>query len=71
MSQEGSIKAEKIIMRHDWEVDVFASFFQVLQSATVSQDRADRLCWVPSKKGVFKVKSYFCSLIGSISRRFP
>jgi len=56
---------------HDWEVDVFASFFQVLHSAMVSRDRADRLWWVPSKKGVFKVKSFFSSLVGSEGRRFP
>jgi hypothetical protein len=35
---------------HDWEVGVFASFFQVLHSAVVSRDRADRLWWVSSKK---------------------
>jgi len=28
---------------HDWEVSVFASFFQVLHSAMVSRDRVDRL----------------------------
>jgi hypothetical protein len=28
---------------HDWEVGVFASFFQVLHSTMVSRDRADRL----------------------------
>jgi hypothetical protein len=43
----------------------------VLHSVTVSRDRADRLCWVPSKKDVFKVKSYLSSLVGSVGRRFP
>jgi hypothetical protein len=55
---------------HDWEVGVFASF-HVLHSAMVSRDRADRLRWVPSKKGVFKVKSYFSSLAGCEGSRFP
>jgi hypothetical protein len=55
---------------HDWEVDVFASF-QVLHSAMVSRDRADRLWWVPSKKGVFKVKSFFSFLVGFEGRHFP
>jgi hypothetical protein len=55
---------------HDWEVDVFASF-QVLHSAMVSRDRADRLRWVPSKKGVFKVKSFFSFLVGSKGQCFP
>jgi hypothetical protein len=42
----------------------------VLHSTTVSRDRADRLWSVPSKKGVFKVKSYFSSLIGLERRCF-
>jgi hypothetical protein len=55
---------------HDWEVNVFASFFQVLHSAMVSSDRADRLWWVSFKKGLFKVKSFFSSLACSEGRRF-
>jgi hypothetical protein len=62
----GSIQWNVSFVReaHDWEVVVFASF-QVLQLATVSRDHADRLWWVSSKKGVFKVKTYFISLVGS------
>jgi hypothetical protein len=56
---------------HDWEVDVFASFFQMLHSAMVSRDRADRLWWACSKKGLFKVKSFFSSLACSKDRPFP
>jgi hypothetical protein len=52
-------------------VGIFASFFQVLHSAIVSRDRADRLWWVSSKKGLFKVKSFFSFLAGSEGRRFP
>jgi len=41
----GSIKWNVSFVReaHDWKMDVFASFFQVLHSAMVSRDRADRL----------------------------
>lgn len=69
----GSIKWNWSFVRetHDWEVDAFASFSQVLHSATVSRDRADKLWWVPSKKGLFKVKSFFSSLACFESRRFP
>jgi len=55
---------------HDWEVDVFVSFFQVLHSVKVSRDTEDKLWWVSSKKGVFKVKSFFYSLASSGSSRF-
>jgi hypothetical protein len=56
---------------HDWEVGVFASFLQVLHSVKVSRDRADRLWWVSSKKGLFKVKSFFRSLACSDRSGFP
>jgi hypothetical protein len=55
---------------HDWEVGVFASFFQMLHSAVVSGDRADRLWWFFSKKCLFKVKSFSSSLAYSEGRRF-
>jgi len=51
-------------------VGVFASFFHVLHLAMVSRDRADRLRWVPSKKEVFKVKSYFSFLAGCEGSHF-
>jgi len=68
----GSIQWNVSFVReaHDWEVGVFASFYHVLHLATVSRDRADRLRY-PSKKGVFKVKSYFSSLAGCEGSRFP
>jgi hypothetical protein len=55
---------------HDWEVDDFVSFFQVLHSVKVSRGSEEKLWWVSSKKGLFKVKS-FCSLTCSGSSRFP
>jgi hypothetical protein len=48
---------------HDWEVDVFASFFQVLHSASVRRGCVDQLWWVPAKRGLFKVKSFYSSLV--------
>jgi hypothetical protein len=55
----------------DWEVDVFASFFQLLHSIKVNRDTKDSLWWVPSKKGVFKVKAFFYSLTSAGGGRFP
>jgi hypothetical protein len=43
-------------------VDVFASFFQVLHSISVTRGSEDRLWWVSSKIGLFKVGSFFSSL---------
>jgi hypothetical protein len=55
---------------HDWEVGVFASFLQVLHLVTVRKGSKDELLWVPSKRGIFKVKSFLCSLCYEESR-FP
>jgi hypothetical protein len=56
---------------HDWEVDVFTSFNQVLHSVIVRRGDEEKLWWVPSKKGLFKVKSFFHSLACSKGTRFP
>jgi hypothetical protein len=56
---------------HDWEVDVFVSFFQLLHSVKVNRDNEDSLWWVSSEKGVFKVKSFFYSLTSAGSSHFP
>jgi len=45
---------------HDWEMDVFASLFQVLHLVFVSIGCKDRLWWVSSKRGLFKVNSLAC-----------
>jgi hypothetical protein len=56
---------------HDWEVDVFASFFQVLYSVRVNRDCEDQMRWASSKRGLFKVKSLYCSLASLDGCRFP
>jgi hypothetical protein len=59
----GSIQWNVSFVReaHDWKVDAFTSFFQVLDSTRVNRDRADCLSWVSSKKGVFPWKSVWRS----------
>jgi hypothetical protein len=44
---------------HDWELEVFASFLQVLHSVRVRRGCEDRLWWISSKRGLFKVNSFF------------
>jgi hypothetical protein len=39
----------------NWVVDIFASFFQVLHSTRVKIVSEDKLWWIPSKRGLFKV----------------
>ncbi|XP_062162103.1 uncharacterized protein LOC133869164 [Alnus glutinosa] len=45
--------------------------WNVLHATRVNRDRADRLWWVASKKGLFKVKSFFRSLTCSGDSWFP
>jgi hypothetical protein len=56
---------------HEWEVGVFASFLQVFHSVTMRRGAKDKLWGVSSKRGMFKVKSFFCSLACSEGSRFP
>jgi hypothetical protein len=43
----------------------------MLHSVIVRRGSEDKLWWVPSKKGLFKVKSFFLSLTRPIGTRFP
>jgi hypothetical protein len=51
-----------LIVAHDWEVDVFTLFFNLLYSFRLRRSGEDKLCWVPSKKGLFNVRSYYNAL---------
>jgi hypothetical protein len=48
---------------HDWELDFFFSFFEKLYSVNLKQDGVDKLCWIPSKRGLFDVRSFYNVLI--------
>jgi len=47
---------------HDWNVDVFVSFFKVLYLVRVGQEGEDKNWRVPSKRWLFAVRS-FCSVL--------
>jgi hypothetical protein len=49
---------------HNWKVDVFTLFFNLLYPFRLRQSSEDKLCWVHFKKGLFDVKillQYPCS----------
>jgi hypothetical protein len=56
---------------HDWEVDVFASFFNLLHSFRMRQEGEDKLRWVPSKRRKFDVRLFYNILIAHDSTPFP
>jgi hypothetical protein len=44
---------------HDWVVEAFALFFRVLYLVRMRWEVVDKLWWVPSKRGLFGVKSFY------------
>ena len=56
---------------HDWEVNVVTAFFQKLQSVSIQRESQDKLWWIASKKGTFKVKDFFRALTRVEGRGFP
>jgi hypothetical protein len=44
-------------------VDFFTSLFNLLYSFRLRQGGEDKLCWVPSKRGLFDIKSYYNVLV--------
>jgi hypothetical protein len=47
---------------HDWDVDVFTLFFNLLYSVRVRREGKVKLWWTPSKKGLFVVSSFYNAL---------
>jgi hypothetical protein len=54
----------------DWEMDVISPFFELLYSCKISQGNVDRIQWSHSKKGIFKVKSFYKILSNPASEVF-
>jgi hypothetical protein len=56
---------------HDWEVEVLALFYRCLYDCKIRGVGVDKLWWVPSHKGLFKVKSYYRVLSPTGVTTFP
>jgi hypothetical protein len=56
---------------HDWEVDLFTSFFNLLYSFRLRQGGKNKLCWVLSKRELFDVRTYYNVLIPHDNIPFP
>jgi hypothetical protein len=56
---------------HDWEVEVVSRFFEVLYSLKVRYEGEDKICWIPSKRKSFEVKSYYNVSFVPIHSSFP
>jgi hypothetical protein len=56
---------------HDWEVEVFTSFFDLLYCYRLRQGGEDELRWVPSMRGMFDVRSFYNVLVPYDNTHFP
>jgi hypothetical protein len=56
---------------HDWEVEVFASFYSCLYSYKFRGVGEDKLWWVPLNKGAFEVSSFYQVLSSHGPLSFP
>jgi hypothetical protein len=55
---------------NDWEVNDLASLYGLLYSYNLGGG-ADKIWWVPNRKGKFEVRSFYIILTSSISFPFP
>jgi hypothetical protein len=56
---------------HDWEVEELATFYKCLYDCKLRGEGIDKLWWVPSRKGLFEVKSFYRALSPRGLRSFP
>jgi hypothetical protein len=52
---------------HDWELEEMSRFFELLYSQQIRHCGEDKICWMPSKRKNFEVKSYYKMRVNSES----
>ena len=66
----GTLTSPGCWLLHDSEVDSTSFFFKVLYSARVGREGDDSLCWKPSKRRSFEVKTFYKILLPNVGRTF-
>lgn len=56
---------------NDWELEIVVDFLLTLESNSPVSEDGDFMWWVPKKKGVFDIFSFYNALRGSYSVIFP
>jgi hypothetical protein len=70
--QNGTILWNILFSRpvHDWEVEAVSRFFEMLYNFKVRSEGEDKMCWIPTRKKSFEVKSYYKVLSSPIRSLF-
>ena len=55
----------------DWELNIVNSFLEILYSSSLRQGGVDLVCWTPSCREVFEVRSFYRALIQPAASVFP
>lgn len=55
---------------HDWELDFVSSLVNALDSVRLGPGDEDKLCWNPSKRQSFKVKTFY-KVLSNVDASFP
>ena len=55
----------------DWEKDTVTEFMELLYSVKISRDKDDVLCWNPSSRDIFDLKSFYNVLHTGAAQHFP
>jgi hypothetical protein len=60
-----------ICLAHDWEVKMLASFYSLLYSFRRRRGEVDKLWWIPSREGIFDIRSFYKILAHKDNLSFP
>ena len=55
----------------DCEMDLIAKFLDLLYSVNIRPEEADAICWCPSSRKIFEVKSFYKLLQPAAAQSFP
>ena len=55
----------------DWELELVVSFMDWINSGLRRKNVVDKLCWIPSSKQTFDLRSFYRALHSSTQLSFP
>ena len=55
----------------DWELELVASFIDLIYSGLRRKNVVDELCWIPPSKQTFDVRSFYRAVHSSIQLSLP
>jgi hypothetical protein len=55
---------------HDWKIELVTSFFDLLYSIGLRRGSEARICWTPSKRRIFEIRSFYQALSSSAGFSF-